>query len=300
MPLPIIHHPAFDADFDAAHRFPMSKFLRLAEILVEDGLVAPGGYHEPAPAPQDWLRLAHDPLYVDQVLFSAVPPEMEKAIGFRVDEKVALRSRCATGGTVLTAHLALVEGLACNTAGGSHHAARDGGAGFSVFNDVAVAASLLLADGDAGRVLIVDCDVHQGDGTARIFENERRVFTLSLHGAKNYPVRKAQSDLDVPLADGTGDADYLDALVPALAEGLRRSLPDIVFYNAGVDPHENDRLGRLALSDAGLAQRDRTVIGTCRDAGIPVACVIGGGYSRDIDALARRHSILHRVAWEFA
>lgn len=116
MPLPIIHHPAFDADFDAAHRFPMSKFSRLAEILVEDGLVAPGGYHEPAPAPQDWLRLAHDPLYVDQVLFSAVPPEMEKAIGFRVDEKVALRSRCATGGTVLTAHLALVEGLACNTA----------------------------------------------------------------------------------------------------------------------------------------------------------------------------------------
>ncbi|MEF2552892.1 histone deacetylase [Aurantimonas sp. A2-1-M11] len=300
MPLAIIHHPAFDADFDARHRFPMSKFSRLAEILVEDGLVAPGGYHQPVPAPAAWLRLAHDPLYVDQVLFSAVPAAMEKAIGFRVDEKVALRSRCATGGTVLTARMALAEGLACNTAGGSHHAARAGGAGFSVFNDVAVAASLLLADGDAGRVLVVDCDVHQGDGTARIFATEPRVFTLSLHGARNYPVRKASSDLDVALPDNTGDAEYLAALRPALAAAIDRSRPDIVFYNAGVDPHEDDRLGRLALSEAGLAERDRTVIGTCRDRAIPVACVIGGGYLTDIERLARRHSLLHRVAWEFA
>ncbi|MCB8839516.1 histone deacetylase [Aurantimonas sp. VKM B-3413] len=299
MPVPIIHHPAFDAQFDAHHRFPMSKFTRLAEILVEDGIVGAGRFHMPAPALPGWLRLAHDARYVDQVLYQAVPPEMEKAIGFRVDERVAMRSRCATGGTVLTARLALAEGLACHTAGGSHHAARGGGAGFSVFNDVAVTASVLLADGDVGRVLVVDCDVHQGDGTAKIFAQDERVFTLSLHGEKNYPSEKAVSDLDVPLTDGTGDAAYLDALGAAIAQAFDTARPDLVFYNAGVDPHAEDRLGRLSLTDAGLFERDRRVIGFFRGRDIPVAAVIGGGYSRDIDRLARRHTIIHRVAREF-
>ncbi|MEX6506528.1 histone deacetylase [Jiella sp. M17.18] len=299
MPVPIVHHPAFDALFDAHHRFPMSKFTRLAEILIEDGVVGEGRFHVPAPALPTWLRLAHDPRYVDQVLHQAVPPAMEKAIGFKVDERVAMRSRCATGGTVLAARLALAEGLACNTAGGSHHSARDGGAGFSVFNDVAVAASVLLADGDVGRVLVVDCDVHQGDGTAKIFSGEPRVFTLSLHGEKNYPVRKAISDLDVPLPDGTGDAAYLEVLGAALGKAFEAAKPDIAFYNAGVDPHAEDRLGRLSLTDDGLAERDRRVLGFFRDRDIPVAAVIGGGYSRDIDRLARRHTIIHRVAREF-
>ncbi len=300
MTIPIIHHPAFDANFDPAHRFPMSKFSRLAEILVEDGLIAPGGYQVPAPAPPAWLRLAHDPLYVDQVMFSAVPPAIEKAIGFKVDERVALRSRAATGGTVLAARLALEHGLALNTAGGSHHSHRTGGAGFSVFNDVAVAACVLIADGDADRILVVDCDVHQGDGTARIFEGNPRVFTLSLHAARNYPHDKAASDLDVPLPDGVEDEAYLEALGSALRQVLQTFEPQFVFYNAGVDPHEADRLGRLALSDEGLAERDRRVIGFFRDRQVPVAGVIGGGYSRDIEALARRHSILHRTAQEFA
>ena len=299
MNIPIIHHPAFDARFDAAHRFPMSKFSRLAEILVEDGIVAPGSYQVPVPAPSAWLRLAHDPLYVDQVMFCAVPPTIEKAIGFRVDERVALRSRAATGGTVLAARLALEHGLALNTAGGSHHAHRGHGAGFSTFNDIAVAASVLIADGDADRILVVDCDVHQGDGTARIFEGNPRVFTLSIHAGKNYPHEKATSDLDVPLCDGTGDEAYLEALVEALRHVAARFEPQIVFYNAGVDPHAADRLGRLALSDAGLAERDRRVIGFFRDRAVPVAGVIGGGYSRDIEALARRHSILHRTARAF-
>ncbi|NDV87076.1 histone deacetylase [Aurantimonas aggregata] len=300
MSVPIIHHPAFDAQFDASHRFPMSKFSRLAEILVEDGIVSAGGFHVPTPASPEWLRLAHDPLYVDQVLSRTVPAAIEKAIGFAVDEKVALRSRCATGGTVLTAKLALAEGLACNTAGGSHHAGRNGGAGFSVFNDVAVAAAGLLAEGDVGRILVVDCDVHQGDGTARIFAGEPRVFTLSLHGAKNYPAVKAQSDWDVALPDGTGDAAYLAALWAALHTAFDIARPELVFYNAGVDPHGDDRLGRLSLTDQGLAERDRTVIGFFRDRAVPVAAVIGGGYSRDIEALARRHTIVHRVAGEFA
>ena len=299
MAVPFIHPPAFDANFDPRHRFPMSKFSRLAEILVEDGVVGPAGYHVPAPALPGWLRLAHDPRYVDQVLFAAVPPAIEKAIGFKVDEKVAMRSRCATGGTVLAGRLALAEGLACNTAGGSHHAGRDGGAGFSVFNDVAVAACVMLADGDVSRILVVDCDVHQGDGTARIFAEEPRVFTLSIHAERNYPSEKVRSDLDVGLADGLGDGDYLFALGGALDAAWQRSRPDLVFYNGGVDPHRDDRLGRLSLTDAGLAERDRRVLGFFRQRGVAVAAVIGGGYSRDIEALARRHSILHRVANEF-
>ncbi|WP_185985278.1 histone deacetylase family protein [Aureimonas mangrovi] len=300
MDLPIVHHPAFDARFDEAHRFPMSKFTRLAQILVEDGLVAPGGFEEPIPAPQAWLELAHAPAYVEGVLRRALPLEMEKAIGFPVDERVAMRSRCACGGTVLTARLALEKGLACNTAGGSHHAHRDGGAGFSVFNDVAVAASVLLAAGEIGRAIVFDCDVHQGDGTARIFQDDPRVATVSIHGEKNYPHPKARSDLDVPLRDGTDDESYLRVLDSILEESAARFRADLVFYNAGVDPHRDDRLGRLALTDDGLTERDRRVIGFFRQRGLPVACVIGGGYSRDIEALSRRHTIIHRAAFEFA
>ena len=298
MALPIVHHPAFDALFDEAHRFPMRKFTRLAEILVEDGLV-PRGFHVPVPALPAWLELAHDPAYVWAVLEQRVAPALEKAIGFRVDERVAMRSRCATGGTLLAARLALDTGLACNTAGGSHHAAREGGAGFSVFNDVAVAAAALLDEGTVRRVLVFDCDVHQGDGTARIFANDPAVFTLSMHGERNYPYKKARSDHDVALPDGMGDAAYLALLPDLLAFAHEQAAPDIVFYNAGVDPHRDDRLGRLGLSDEGLAERDRRVIGFFRDRGIPLAGVIGGGYSRDIEALSRRHTILHRVASEF-
>ncbi|BDA83405.1 histone deacetylase [Aureimonas sp. SA4125] len=299
MSLAIVHHPAFDARFDPRHRFPMSKFSRLAEILVEDGLVAPGGYHVPEPAAPDWLRRAHSPGYVDAVLTQTVAAATEKAIGFPVDAAVALRSRCATGGTVLAARLALERGLACNTAGGSHHAASDGGAGFSVFNDVAVAAQVLLAEGLVRRILVFDCDVHQGDGTALIFAGVPNVFTLSIHAENNYPAVKPPSDLDTSLPDKTQDDGYLAVLPFALETALHDASPDIVFYNAGVDPHGDDRLGRLSLTDAGLAERDRRVIGFFRDRGIPLAGVIGGGYSRDIESLARRHTILHRVASEF-
>ncbi len=298
MPLPLVHHPAFDALFDEAHRFPMRKFTRLAEILVEDGLV-PNGFHVPAPALPEELELAHAPAYVEAVLTQTVSPTVEKAIGFPVDARVALRSRCATGGTLLAARLALDSGLACNTAGGSHHAAREGGAGFSVFNDVAVAAATLLHEGTLGRILVFDCDVHQGDGTARIFADDPLVYTLSMHGERNYPTEKARSDCDVPLPDGMEDEAYLALLPALLAHGLQEARPDLVFYNAGVDPHRDDRLGRLALSDEGLAERDRRVIGFFRERGIPVVGVIGGGYSRDIEALSRRHTILHRTAAEF-
>ncbi len=273
----------------------MQKFARLAEVLVEEGL-APGGFHQPEPARFEVVAEAHDPAYVRAIFDCAVSREAERRIGLPITPSVVLRSRAATAGTLLTARLALERGIACNTAGGSHHAARGHGAGFCVFNDVAVAAANLLSVGAVRRVLVVDCDVHQGDGTAEIFAGDERVFTFSMHAAKNFPARKVAGDLDLELEDGTGDEAYLAALAGVLPELFAQAAPDIVFYNAGVDPHAADRLGRLALSDGGLARRDTLVLGACLNRGVPVAGVIGGGYDDDIDALARRHATLHRTA----
>jgi acetoin utilization deacetylase AcuC-like enzyme len=298
MPLAVVHHEAFVAALPAGHRFPMNKYARLAELLQGEEFVADGGFVTASEAPASWLRLAHEPGYVDQVLTGTVPPNIEREIGFAVGDSIARRARLSCGATVLAARLATERGIACTTAGGSHHARRAGGAGFCVFNDVAVAAQLMTADG-VGSALVIDLDVHQGDGTAEILADIPGVFTFSMHGEKNYPVRKVPSDLDIGLADGTGDVAYLEALGEVLPPLIDRLSPEIVFYNAGVDPHREDRLGRLALSDAGLRERDKRVIGTCRDRDVPVACVIGGGYSNDVDALAKRHAILHRTAAEF-
>ncbi|MBA5779174.1 histone deacetylase [Stappia sp. F7233] len=299
MPLPIIHHPAFRAELPAGHRFPMNKFARLAEVLQEDGLVCPEGFRAPGPAPAEWVALAHERAYVDQVFTGAVPARIAREIGLPITEQVAMRARCAVAGTVLTAMLALEHGIACNTAGGSHHARKGHGAGFCVFNDVAVAIRVLQADGTIDRALVIDLDVHQGDGTAEIFAGDPSVFTFSMHAARNYPVRKVPSSLDIALPDRTGDETYLEALGEALPDILKRFRPDIVFFNAGVDPHEEDRLGRLSLSDRGLEARDRFVVRTVRNAGFPLAGVIGGGYLADIDRLARRHATLHRVASDY-
>ena len=292
--LPIVHHPAYDAKFDPLHRFPMGKFGLVAKILREDGL-APEGFHVPGVASAYWVGRVHDPAYVTQVFAADVPRAVEKRIGFDVDERVARRSRHATAGTWLAAKLALAHGLACNTAGGSHHAGPEGGAGFCVFNDVAVAASALLETSEVERISVLDCDVHQGDGTARIFANEPRVQTVSIHAERNYPDEKAASDLDVPLADAVRDDEYLDVLARTLP-AVDAFKPQIVFYNAGVDPHRDDRLGRLALTDEGLVRRDTRVFGHFRDQRISIVGVLGGGYSRDLRTLARRHTILHRVA----
>ncbi|WP_306120028.1 MULTISPECIES: histone deacetylase [unclassified Roseitalea] len=301
MPLPIVHNPSYDARFPAGHRFPMRKYARLAEVLIEEGLAAPGTFIVPGPAPAAWVKLAHEAAYVDQVFAAAVPEQVGREIGFEVNERTALRARCATTGTVMAARLALECGIACNTAGGSHHARRAQGAGFCTFNDVAVAALVLLAAGEIANALVVDLDVHQGDGTAEIFAGDDRVFTASLHAQKNYPVRKQVSDFDLGLPDAMEDAAYLKTLALALEELRGRvPAPDIVFYNAGVDVHRDDRLGRLSLTDHGLEARERMVIAHFRARGVPVCGVIGGGYDRDIDALARRHATLHRVAAEFA
>ncbi len=294
--LPIVHHPAYRADIPADHRFPMGKYTALARVLVREGLVPEDGFHEPEIADAALLSLAHDPAYVQGVIEGSLPREAQRRIGLPMTPSVALRARAATAGSLLAARLALRFGLACNTAGGSHHAARGYGAGFCTVNDVAVAAAALLAEGEVRRLLVVDLDVHQGDGTAFIFADDPRVFTFSMHGEKNYPLRRATSDLDIDLPDGTGDEVYLDRLAEVLPGLLATVKPDLVFYNAGVDTHRDARLGRLALSDEGLARRDAYVIATCLKQGRPVCGVIGGGYDHDVERLAGRHAHLHRAA----
>lgn len=294
--LPIVHHPAYVASLPAGHRFPMQKFGQLMAHLLASGLIQPAQVHAPMPAPAAWLQLVHAPAYVEAVLTQRVAPPIARRIGLPITAAVAARAQAACGGTVLTARLALEHGLACNTAGGSHHAFAEHGAGFCVFNDVAIAARLLLAEGRIRRALVVDLDVHQGDGTAAIFEQEPRVATFSMHCATNYPLHKRTSDLDVALPAGTGDAAYLAALAQHLPGLLDRVRPDLVFFNAGVDPHVDDRLGRLALTEAGLAERERHVLASCLERGIPVACVLGGGYAPDLAQLVRLHAILVQTA----
>ncbi|MGX5849332.1 histone deacetylase family protein [Mesorhizobium sp. PL10] len=300
MPLQIVHHPDYDAGFAVNHRFPMSKYPLLMQALHTRGLIGSSTLSMPEPAPASWLKLAHAADYVDQVIACAVPERIEREIGFPVGPRVSLRAQLAAGGTVLAARLALTHGIACNSAGGSHHARRAQGAGFCTFNDVAVASLVLLGEGAVQNILVVDLDVHQGDGTADILKDEPRAVTFSMHGERNYPVRKIASDVDIALPDGTGDAAYLERLGVLLPELSAKAPWDIVFYNAGVDVHAEDRLGRLSLSDDGLRTRDEMVIGHFRALDIPVCGVIGGGYSTDVAALAARHAILFEVASAYA
>jgi len=296
MTVPIIHHPDFAAPLPAGHRFPMGKYGRLMELLRADGILEQAELVQSAEAPLPWIELVHNASYVRAVVERTLDPEQERRIGFPVTAAIARRSRLSVGATVLAAQLALEHGVACTTAGGSHHAARAHGAGFCVFNDVAVAARLMVVEHSVRRILVVDLDVHQGDGTASIFRDDKSVFTFSMHCESNFPVRKETSNLDVGLPIKTEDGAYLDALGEHLPRLLRDVAPELVFYNAGVDPHRDDRLGRLSLTDAGLKAREELVLTACRDAGVPIACVIGGGYQDDLEALARRHSLLHRAA----
>ncbi len=294
MKLPLVHHPDYDADtVPDGHRFPMRKYSRLASLIAAARIDA--DWHRPDEAPAPWLRLAHSPAYVQAVLTGTLDRASARRIGFDPTAAIIRRSRLAVAGTCLAAGLALERGLAVNLAGGSHHAGPDGGAGFCVFNDVGVAAHVLLSSERVARLAVIDLDVHHGDGTAQILSGVAGAFTFSMHAQNNWPRNKPASDMDIGLPDGTGDAAYLAALEPALDAVLARAQPELVFYNGGVDPHGDDRLGRLALSDAGLAARDLMVVGACRRRGVPVCGVLGGGYSRDPDAVARRHLFLVRA-----
>lgn len=294
--LPLVYHPEYVAPLPENHRFPMNKFRMLRDLLLRENVVNLVQFHAPEFPTEELLQLVHTPDYIAAYCSGTLDSRAQRRIGLPWTPAVVKRTCRAVAGTVLTARLALEYGLACNTAGGTHHAFPDYGSGFCIFNDFAVAARSLQHTGLAQKILIVDLDVHQGDGTAWIFRDEPDVFTFSMHCGVNFPLRKQQSDLDVPLAEGLEDDAYLQVLAEHLPDLLAQVKPDIVFYNAGVDPHVGDRLGKLALTDTGIFCREMQVLSTCIGAGYPVACVIGGGYCDDLNALVYRHSLLHRAA----
>ncbi len=296
MDLPLIYHPGYVAPLPPDHRFPMTKFKKLYEMLLADGVAVTSQFFSPEHAPQKWIELVHTSDYVQAYCDGTLDAKAQRRIGLPWSVELVTRTCTAVGGTILTAELALQHGLACNTAGGTHHAFPGYGSGFCIFNDLAIAARHLQQTTRVKKVLIVDLDVHQGDGTAFIFRDDASVFTFSMHCEVNFPSSKQQSDLDVPLPQGMEDDDYLQTLASYLPDLLSQVKPDLVFYDAGVDPHMCDRLGKLSLTDTGLFRREMQVLTTCVSLGYPVACVIGGGYTDDMNALVYRHSLLHRAA----
>lgn len=296
--LPFVYHPNYVSPLPPEHRFPMPKFGEIYHTLIREAIATPAQFHVPEIAAEAWLELVHQPDYIQAFSAGTLHPKAIRRIGLPWSQTLVTRTRAAVGGTVLTAQLALQHGLACNTAGGTHHAFPDYGSGFCVFNDLAVASRRVQRLGLAQKILIVDLDVHQGDGTAAIFQGDSSVFTFSMHCHKNFPFRKQRSDLDVPLPEGMADDDYLKTLALHLPDILSQFRPDLVLYDAGVDPHRDDRLGKLALTDEGLFRRDKYVLESCLNRGYPVATVVGGGYHKNVTTLAYRHVLLHRAAAE--
>lgn len=273
------------------HRFPAAKYGLLRRRL--EAHAAAGAaleFVEPHAATDEELLRVHDRGYVGRVLSGTLTKDEQRRIGFPWSEPLVERSLRSTGAAIDAAAAAIEDGVAASLAGGTHHAGTSWGEGFCVFNDTAVATREMQARGAVRRVLILDCDVHQGNGTAEIFTADPTVFTMSIHGARNFPLRKHPSSLDVPLDDGTDDETYLAALAPAVAKSFDRGRPDFVFYIAGADPYEHDRLGRLRLTKQGLVDRDRLVLDAARAAGAPLAIVLGGGYSADLDAIVDIHA----------
>jgi len=294
--LPLVYHPDYSFAFPAPHRFPMDKFVRLHDHLRASGLLHSQNLYQPQSCPIELLLLAHASDYVEQFCNNQLDAAAQRRMGLPWSELLVARTLRAVGGTLLTAELALKHGLACHLAGGTHHAHHDFASGFCIFNDLAITSRYLLAAGKVQRILIFDCDVHQGDGTARILENDSDAITVSLHCENNFPARKAHSDWDIPLPRQLGDQGYLNTVEQALNYLLPLYQPDLVLYDAGVDVHQADALGYLALTDQGIAQRDSHVINACLARDIPVCAVIGGGYDQDRVALAQRHGILHHSA----
>lgn len=296
MPLPLVYHPDYVTPLPDGHRFPMPKFGKVYDFLLRDGIATLDQFHLREPATLEELKLVHTTTYIDAYFEGKLDARAMRRIGLPWSQALVTRTRTAVGGTILTAQLALQHGLACNTAGGTHHAYADFGSGFCIFNDIAVAARVMQQMGLARQILVIDLDVHQGDGTAAIFHGDESVFTFSMHCGANFPFRKQESDLDLSLAVGAGDEAYMALLTATLPALLQAVKPDLIFFDAGVDPHIEDTLGKLTLSDSGLDRRDRFVLTTCATQNVPVAAVIGGGYQKDVDRLARRHCTLHRAA----
>lgn len=298
MPIPLIANPVYSFPFPAQHRFPMEKFALLQAYVAEQGWLENNPFYRPGRASIGLLEFAHCPAYLQRFIHNQQSPAELKAMGLPWSEALVRRTLISPNGTLLTALLALEKGIACHLAGGTHHAHRDFASGFCILNDLAVAALALIKQRRVKRVLIFDCDVHQGDGTARILNTHADIFTCSIHCEDNFPSEKAQSNLDVALPRGTQTAAYLSSVHTTLKQAIRLSQPDIMLYDAGVDIYVQDPLGHFAVSEAGIYQRDLSVLNTCKSLGIPVATVIGGGYDDNRAALAARHALVIKAAIE--
>lgn len=274
----------------------MQKFRLLHEYLKSAGIATTTNTFRPGRAKKSLLALAHCPQYLDRFCENQLDAKAIRRMGLPWSEPLLKRSLISPAGTLLAAHLAMRYGIACHLAGGTHHAHFDFGSGFCVLNDLAVTAKALLTSAHINRVLIFDCDVHQGDGTASILAHTPQAFTCSVHCDKNFPARKARSDLDIEVPKGAGDQGYLDIIESALDLAFQQSQPDIVLYDAGVDIYAGDPLGLLNVSLKGMAQRDRLVLEYCKQRAVPVVTVIGGGYDKDDSAVARRHAITVETA----
>ncbi len=291
MELPVINHPDYVAKINDDNKFPIKKFGALADHLLRKGVVKK--FHIPKECSIETMKTSHSLEYINHIKNKTLDIKAQKKIGFPINDSVVKRSFVATGGTVLASKLALDSKLACNTAGGSHHATFNFGAGYCVFNDVAVAANYLKNKSYAKKILIIDLDVHQGNGNAEIFKNDKNVLTFSMHCASNYPAKKSKSDIDVELKDNMEDKEYLDILSKQLKK-LNENTFDFVFYVAGVDIHSDDRLGKLKITDNGIDRRDQIVIENFFSKNIPLCGVLGGGYNKSFEKLIELHSLLHK------
>ena len=296
MELPVVNHKDYEAQLNDDNKFPIKKFGELAKALIKNKIVK--NFYIPEPCSVETLKEAHTEDYINKIKNKTLDKNEIRKIGFPLVDSVVRRSFIATGGTVLATQLSLNYGIACNTAGGSHHATSNEGAGFCVFNDVAVAAKYLTSRGLANKILIIDLDVHQGNGNSEIFKNDNQVFTFSMHSKVNYPAKKSVSDLDIELEENLEDREYIDILKNNL-KYLNEEEFDFVFYIAGVDIHYNDRLGKLKISDNGIFERDELVIDNFFSNKIPICGVLGGGYNEDFNKLVELHSSLHKTCAKF-
>lgn len=292
----VAYHPDYAVELPANHPFPMGKFPALAAILRREGLVRDDEWIEPEEAEWETLALAHTARYLDALRLGTLAPGEERRLGLPWSPALIRRSRLASRGTIEACLAALDDGLGANLGGGTHHALPDGGEGFCVINDVAVAVRWLRREGYLGRVLVCDLDVHHGNGNAVAFADDPGTYTFSMHGERNFPLRKPPSDRDVPLADGTGDAEYLEVLGRELPAAIEAARPDLVVYLGGVDVLAGDRFGRLALSIEGLRGREELVLETVARHGLPMALTLSGGYAATPERTAELHAEVHRAA----
>ncbi len=296
MELPVVNHPDYVAKINDDNKFPIKKFGALANHLLNEKIIKK--FHIPKECSVETMKTSHSLKYINDIKNKTLDIKAQKKIGFPINDSVVRRSFVATGGTVLASRLALDSRLACNTAGGSHHATFNNGAGYCVFNDTAVAANYLKKKGYAKKILILDLDVHQGNGNAEIFQGDKDVLTFSMHCASNYPAKKSRSDIDVELQDNMEDSEYLKILKNNLKK-LNENIYDFVFYVAGVDIHHEDRLGKLKITDEGINIRDQIVIDNFYSKKTPLCGVLGGGYNKSFEKLIQLHSMLHKNCAEY-